>query len=123
MPKLHAGAALVAKMGHAPILPCTVRNAENIKRKGERVRFPKVSVEFGEPISLDRFDFLPKEQRLEACVWYAMRECFALSRRIPPGEVDMAALFPDSDDYAAVLEGRSFSFGFDFMQSGEAQDA
>lgn len=102
-PEIHAGAAFVARMGHAPILPMTVRNAENVKRKGERLRFPKITVEYGDPILLGDFDFLPKDERLEACTWYAMRECFALSRRVPREEVDMRELFPENKDYAAVF--------------------
>lgn len=102
-PKLHSGAAFIARMGHAPILPMTVRNAEDVKRKGQRIRFPKITVEYGTPILLEDFDFLPKEERLDACTWYAMRECFALSARIPADEVDMRALFPDAQDLAAVF--------------------
>lgn len=102
--ELHAGAALVARMGRAPLLPATVRNAEYIKQKGRFLRFPKVSVEFGSPILVADFDFLPKEKRLDGCTWYAMRECFALSARCRPEEVDMQALFPESEDFAAVFE-------------------
>ncbi len=103
-PELHAGAAFIAKMGHAPILPMTVRNAENVKRKGERVRFPKITVEYGDPVLVGDFDFLPKDERLEACTWYAMRECFALSLRVSPEEVDMAALFPNGKDYTSTFQ-------------------
>ncbi len=81
--------------GHAPIIPMTVRNAELVKQKGKMIRFPKITVEFGEPLLVGDFDFLPKEDRLEGCTWYAMRECFALSQRVPASEVDMAALFPE----------------------------
>ena len=102
-PKIHGGAALVAKMGHAPILPMTVRNAEYVKQKGKFVRFPKVTTEFGDPILLEDFNFLPKEDRLEGCVWYAMRECFALNAQCSPEEVDMVALFPDGKDYTDVF--------------------
>lgn len=102
-PEIHAGAAFVAKMGKVPILPMTVRNAENIKRKGERVRFPKVTVEYGRPLVVSDFDFLPKADRLEACTWYAMRECFALSQRVSPEEVDMRALFPTSRDFTEAF--------------------
>lgn len=102
-PKLHSGAAFIARMGHAPLLPMTVRNAEDVKRKGERIRFPKITVEYGTPILLEDFDFLPKDERLDACVWYAMRECFALSARIPAEEVDMRTLFPDAQDFAATF--------------------
>ena len=102
-PELHAGAAFIARMGNAPILPMCVRNAEKIKEKGKFLRFPKVSVEFGTPILLSDFDFLPKEDRLEACTWYAMRECFALYDRVSASEVDMRALFPDNRDFSDVF--------------------
>ena len=100
-PEIHSGAAFIAKMGHVPILPMTVRNAENVKRKGERLHFPKISIEYGNPILVEDFDFLPKEDRLDGCTWYAMRECFALSLRVPRGQVDMPALFPGGKDFTA----------------------
>ena len=99
-PKLHAGAAFIAKMGKAPLLPMTVRNAELVKQKGKPIHFPKISVEYGNPVLLSDFDDLPKDERLDACTWYVMRECFAMSRRIPADEVDMVALFPEAKDYA-----------------------
>lgn len=102
-PELHSGAAFIARMGHAPILPMTVRNAELVKQKGQRVRFPKITVEYGKPILLEDFNFLPKDERLDGCVWYAMRECFAMSRNIPADEVDMCELFPNSKDYSSVF--------------------
>lgn len=103
VPEIHAGASLVARMGKAPLLPATVRNAELIKQKGKGIRFPKVTAEFGQPVCVSDFDFLPKEERLEGCTWYAMRECFALSQRCKPEEVDMVALFPESKDFAQVF--------------------
>lgn len=102
-PTLHSGAAFVAKMGHAPILPMTVRNAELVKQKGKFFRFPKITIEFGNPILLSDFDFLPKGDRLDGCTWYAMRECFALSQRVPREQVDMPALFPKDRDFTAVF--------------------
>ena len=68
-PEIHSGAAFIAKMGKAPIVPMCVRNAENVKRKGERLRFPKITAEYGKPIVVSDFDFLPKEDRLEGCTW------------------------------------------------------
>lgn len=103
-PELHAGAALIARMAKVPILPMTVRNAEKIKQKGKFVAFPKVTIEYGHPIVLDDFNFLPKHQRLEACTWYAMRESFALFYNVSPAEVDMASLFPKTFDYAQTFE-------------------
>ena len=102
-PELHSGAAFIARMGHAPILPMTVRDAEKVKEKGRFFRFPKITIEFGAPILVSDFDFLPKDERLDACTWYAMRECFALSKRCAPEAVDMRALFPDSRDYTETF--------------------
>lgn len=98
-PRVHGGAALVARMGKAPIMPMAVHNVDKIKRKGERLRFPKVTIEFGDPIWLKDFDFLPKDERLDGCVWYALRECFALFNGVKPEDVDMVALFPDDKDF------------------------
>ena len=89
----------MARMGKAPIMPMAVINVDKIKIKGERVRFPKVTVEFGNPVLLSDFDFLPKDERLDACVWYALRECFALFQGKAPEDVDMAALFPEDKDF------------------------
>ena len=102
-PEIHSGAAFIAKMGKAPIVPMCVRNAENVKRKGERLRFPKITAEYGKPIVVSDFDFLPKEDRLEGCTWYAMREVFALHQQVPREQVDMVALFPDGRDFTAVF--------------------
>lgn len=103
VPAIHGGAALIAKLGRAPLIPLGLRNVDKIKRKGERVRFPKLTAVYGEPIALASFDFLPKEERMEAATWYVLREAFALSHDIAPKEVDMAGLFPDNKDYSAVF--------------------
>jgi len=100
---VHGGAALIARMGKAPILPMAVHNVDKVKRKGERLRFPKVTVEFGNPVLLSDFDFLPKEDRLDACTWYALRECFAMFQHVAPEEVDMVALFPEDKDFTAAF--------------------
>lgn len=104
-PELHSGASFIAKMGGSvPILPMTVRNAELVKQKGERFHFPKIYIEYGDPILLEDFDFLPKEDRLEGCTWYAMRECFALFEQIAPEDVDMVELFPKTKDYSEIFK-------------------
>lgn len=102
-PHLHSGAAFIARMGNAPILPMTVRDIERVKQKGERLRFPKVTIEYGTPVLVSDFDFLPKDERLDGCTWYAMREVFALSQRIPAEQVDMKALFPEDRDFTDVF--------------------
>ncbi len=121
-PSLHAGAALIAKMGSAPILPATVRNAEYIKQHGQRVRFPKVSVEFGRPVSFESFSFLPKEDRLEGCTWFVMRECFALSMRCPSDQVDMKVLFPETKDYAPLFEGVTIPTALPVHESSDTEE-
>lgn len=98
-PEIHSGAAFIARLGHAPILPMTVRNAEKVKEKGKFFRFPKITIEYGNPLVVSDFDFLPKEDRLDGCTWYAMRECFALSKECSREEVDMKELFPASRDF------------------------
>ncbi len=103
-PEMHSGAALIAKMGHAPIVPMTIRNDELVKQKGKFLRFPKITIEYDKPILIEDFDFLPKDERLDACMWYAMRQCFALSKQIEPHEVNMAELFPLSNDYSEIFE-------------------
>lgn len=104
-PELHSGAAFIAKMGGSvPLLPMTVRNAEKVKEKGKRIHFPKITVEYGNPLLLSDFDFLPKEDRLEGCTWYVMRECFAMFYNISAEDVDMVALFPDTKDYSEVFK-------------------
>lgn len=108
-PELHGGAAFIARMGKAPIVPSTIRNVDGIKHKGERVHFPKVTVAFGQAIYLEDFDFLPKEDRLDAVSWYAMRECYALRDDVPREQVDMKALFPDARDFSEELAGRILS--------------
>lgn len=103
VPRVHGGAALIARMGKAPIVPMAVHNVDVVKRKGERLRFPTVTVEYGNPVHVSDFDFLPKEDRLDACVWYALRECFAMFQNKAPEDVDMAALFPEDKDFTQAF--------------------
>jgi 1-acyl-sn-glycerol-3-phosphate acyltransferase len=104
-PKLHAGAAFIARMGgDAPMLPMAVRGVEKIKPKGERVHFPRVRIIYGNPVQIGDFDFLPKDERLLGCTWYVMRESFAMFYNCAPQEVDMCALFPETRDFAPDFE-------------------
>ena len=102
-PKIHAGAAFVARMGKVPILPATVRNAEKVKQKGQGLRFPKITVDFGDPVLLSDFDFVDKRDRLDAASWYVMRESFALFQNVPREQVDMVALFPTGRDFTQLF--------------------
>lgn len=120
MPEIHAGAGFIAKMGKAPIMPLTVRNAELVKQKGKFVRFPKISVEFGDPVLLEDFEFVDKKERLDAYTWYCMRECFALNQRVSREEVDMVALFPTGKDYTALFAEHPIPV-HDAIELGEAR--
>ncbi|MDO4501835.1 MAG: lysophospholipid acyltransferase family protein [Coriobacteriia bacterium] len=102
-PKIHSGAAFVARMGKVPILPATVRNAEKVKEKGKFVRFPKITVDFANPVLLSDFDFVDKKDRLDAASWYVMRESFALFQNVPREQVDMVALFPTGRDFTQLF--------------------
>lgn len=102
-PALHGGAAMIARLGKAPLIPVGFTNIDQVKQKNKRVRFPKITIVFGEPVAVSSFDFLPKEDRLDACSWYVLREAFALSRQCRPEEVDMTELFPASKDFAPLF--------------------
>lgn len=129
VPQVHAGVALIARMAKAPIVPMATRNVGDIKRKGERLRFPKVSIEFGDPVLVSDFDFLPKEDRLEACAWFAMRRVFAMSQGVPEDQVDMRALFPEGRDFSEAFRGcdmprhtaEELACGFDVWGEGDGK--
>ena len=107
---LHGGAAFIARMAKVPIIPSTVRNADKVKTKDHKfIRFPHISVEYGKPVYLEDFDFLPKEDRLDGFAWYTMRESYAMFYRINREEVDMKALFPESRDFSEAFAGKDLS--------------
>lgn len=102
-PTLHGGAAMIARLGKAPLVPVGFTNIDKVKEKGKHVRFPKITIIFGEPVAVSSFDFLPKEDRLDGCTWYVLREAFALSRQCKPEDVNMKELFPASKDFAPIF--------------------
>lgn len=101
--RIHAGAALIARMAKAPVIPSTVLGAERIKAKGERLRFPRVTVVYGSPLHLRDFEWIGKQERMDAFSWYAMRECHALRQGVAACEVDMRALYPEDEDFSALF--------------------
>lgn len=98
---LHGGAALIARMSKAPLVPVGMMGIDKVKRPGERLRFPKIRIVVGEPYALSSFSFLSKEDRLDGATWFVMREAFALSRGCQPESVDMQELFPGSKDFSS----------------------
>ena len=105
-PELHGGAALIARMAKAPLIPVGLVNLDKVMPKGDHLHFPDITVVFGDPVAVSAFDFLDKEDRLEGCVWYIMREAHALSRNCAPEDIDMTQLFPDAKDYTQAFAGR-----------------
>jgi 1-acyl-sn-glycerol-3-phosphate acyltransferase len=108
-PSLHGGAAFIARMGKAPMVPCGIRNVEKIKDPGKRMHFPHVTIVYGPAVYLEDFDFLPREDRVDAASWYVMREAYALKYDVPSEQVDMDALFPGSRNFSKELEGHVLS--------------
>ena len=91
-------------------MPAAVRNVDLISPKGSKLpHFPKVTVVYGAPVHLEDFDFIPKDERLDAVSWYVMRECHALKADVDRESVDMHALFPASKDYSAEFAGRDMA--------------
>ena len=101
---LHSGAAFIANLANVPIMPVGITNNEMVFQNG-RIHLPHISVNFGEALRVDDFDFLPRKERLDACMWFAMREVHALSFGVVPEEVDMKALYPDTSDYTEIFKG------------------
>ena len=62
--KLHSGAAFIARMGKAPILPMTVRNAELVKQKGKWIRFPRSQWNSAIPYWWETLIFSPRRSGL-----------------------------------------------------------
>lgn len=102
--RIHAGMALIARMGKAPIVPSTLHNSEKIKPKvGGLIHFPKLTLEYGEPLYLEDFGWVDKSARLQALSWFAMRECYALNLGVEATAVDMRALFPLDEDFSGLF--------------------
>ena len=106
-PTLHGGAMLIARMAHVPVVAVGIRGLVDAHDQKRHIWFPKIEVVYSKPISLETFNFLPKEDRLAAAMWYVMRKSFALSRNIPDEEVDMNILFPGSRDFSSELSNLS----------------
>lgn len=82
----HPGVALIAHMGQVPIVPVGISGADRVKPAGTRfIRFPKVVVRYGEPIYLESFQHLPKEERFQAVADEVMRNVYALRDGKDPG--------------------------------------
>ncbi|MBP5313830.1 MAG: 1-acyl-sn-glycerol-3-phosphate acyltransferase [Eggerthellaceae bacterium] len=100
---LHGGCILISRMANVPILPFAPIGVADIKRKGKFLKFNKCFIAYGDPVVLADFEFIEKENRMEAAAWYVMRESYALLFGCPASEVDMKQLFPASNDYRELF--------------------
>ncbi len=78
----HAGAVLIANMGHARIVPIGINGTERIMPYGKPkfIRFPRVYLNVGKPIDPrgEQFESLPKKGRADATIAAIMDEVFRL---------------------------------------------
>ena len=64
--EVHRGAAFIASMGGATILPAGVSGTDELWPSAKRPRFAKVTVVFGEPIPATAVTDLPHDERVAA---------------------------------------------------------
>lgn len=78
----HSGVAFIATRAGVPIIPVGIAGTDRIKPPGARVlRFPRVTMCFGEPVRPEDFSSLDKRERLEAMTATVMeRIAFELER-------------------------------------------
>ena len=86
--KPHAGFVLIANMGKAKIVPVGITGTERIRPYGKPfLRFPKLTVTFGDPISISDYKDLPKAERSQAIVNDTMRAVFTLRDSADPNPI------------------------------------
>jgi 1-acyl-sn-glycerol-3-phosphate acyltransferase len=77
----HEGVALMAQLAKVPVVPVRLWGTERIRPPGTTLfHCPKVTLRFGEPLSLDeeRFANLPKDERFSAFTYAVMERVYAL---------------------------------------------
>jgi 1-acyl-sn-glycerol-3-phosphate acyltransferase len=77
----HEGVALIAQLAKVPVIPVRLWGTERIRPSGTALfRCPKITLRFGEPLSLDeeRFASLPKDERHAAFTNAVMERVYAL---------------------------------------------
>ena len=80
------GVGLIAKMAGAIIVPVGIEGTLDISPNGSKLlHFPKVTLRFGEPLSLDEFPGLQKAELFSAVTKETMRRVYALAEGRDPG--------------------------------------
>ena len=86
--KPHAGFALIASMGKAKIVPVGITGTDRISPYGKHfLRFPKLTVTFGQPIDVASYKALPKDVRTDTLVRDTMSQVFALRDSADPNPI------------------------------------
>lgn len=93
------GTASLAMMADVPIVPCGIEGADRIRPYGKPfLRFPRVTVRFGEPVDWHAFEILPRYARSQAITDEVMRRVNALKTGVDAGPM------PDLNErYADIL--------------------
>ena len=104
--KPHAGFVLIANMGKAKIVPVGITGTERIRPYNKPfLRFPKLTVTFGKPISVSDYKALPKETRTQTIVNDTMSSVFALRDSADPDPI-RPGLPPYGEVASEYLPGR-----------------
>lgn len=70
----HEGVAFISMRSGGPVVPVGLVGTERIRPKGTRfMRFPRVTISFGEPIHPDSYEHLDRSERLKAMTADIMR--------------------------------------------------
>jgi 1-acyl-sn-glycerol-3-phosphate acyltransferase len=84
--RAETGAASFAMIADVLIIPCGISGADRIRPYGGHfMRFPKITVRFGEPVDWHDFEFLPRRLRAQAITDELMRRIDALKQGEDPG--------------------------------------
>ena len=93
------GAALIAKMADAIIVPVGIQGTIDISPDGsKRLHFPKVIMRFGEPVDWRDFPGLAKNELFKAVTDEVMRRVYALAEGRDPGPMPEQEGKPEESD-------------------------
>lgn len=97
------GAVLIANAGKSPIVPVGIEGADRIKPPGSKfLHFPKITIRFGAPIWPKDYNYLPKAERVQACIEDVMKRSYELRSGKQPALVETA----DDKDAASSVDDK-----------------
>jgi len=81
----HEGIALIAHLSKADVVPVRIWGNDRIRPAGsKRMHFPRITLRFGEPLSFEPYEALPKEERFTAFTTAVMDALYALENPREP---------------------------------------